>query len=112
MARSARSSGIKKNKAALKKRVFGPVETARNERLSAKLLELANAPKEKMEVEETKPEETKATEGTTEGTVSTGESGLHDMGPLELHPLPRGLVSLTFAICRCRHGSHTSPQQA
>ncbi|SMR56760.1 unnamed protein product [Zymoseptoria tritici ST99CH_1E4] len=62
MARSARSSGIKKNKAVLKKRVFGPVETARNERMNAKLLELASAPKEKMEVEETKPEEEKAAE--------------------------------------------------
>ena len=45
MAKSARASGIKKNKRALKKRVFGPVETARNERLSAKLLELAQQPK-------------------------------------------------------------------
>ena len=45
MAKSARASGIKKNKAVLKKRVFGPVETARNERLNAKLLELAKQPK-------------------------------------------------------------------
>lgn len=45
MAKSARASGIKKNKAALKKRVFLPAETARNDRLSAKLLELAKAPK-------------------------------------------------------------------
>lgn len=50
MAKSARASTIKKNNSALKKRVFGPVEAARNERLSAKLLELAKAPKEeKME---------------------------------------------------------------
>lgn len=53
MARSARSSAIKKNNAVLKKRVFGPVESARNDRMSAKLLELAKAPKEKMEVEQT-----------------------------------------------------------
>lgn len=46
MAKSARSSGIKKNKQALKKKVFGPVETARNERQNAKLLALAKAPKE------------------------------------------------------------------
>jgi hypothetical protein len=45
MAKSARSSRIKKNNSALKKRVFGPVEIARNERLSAKLLELAKQPK-------------------------------------------------------------------
>jgi len=55
MARSARSSAIKKNKSGLKKRVFGPVETARNERLNAKLLELAQqpkAPRPEMDVEE------------------------------------------------------------
>ncbi|KAK5693307.1 hypothetical protein LTR17_025118 [Elasticomyces elasticus] len=55
MARSARSSSIKKNKSGLKKRVFGPVETARNARLSAKLLELAQqakAPRAEMEVVE------------------------------------------------------------
>jgi hypothetical protein len=45
MAKSARSSRIKKNNSALKKRVFGPVEIARNERLSAKLLALAKQPK-------------------------------------------------------------------
>lgn len=55
MAKSARASGIKKNNQALKKRVFGPVESARNERLSAKLLELAQQPKPlrpEMEVEQ------------------------------------------------------------
>lgn len=50
MAKSARASGIKKNKAVLKKRVFGPVETARNERLNAKLLELAKQPKPDVEI--------------------------------------------------------------
>ncbi|KAK5706854.1 hypothetical protein LTR97_001846 [Elasticomyces elasticus] len=55
MARSARSSSIKKNKSGLKKRVFGPVESGRNARLSAKLLELAQqakAPRTDMEVVE------------------------------------------------------------
>ncbi|KAF7189958.1 hypothetical protein HII31_08780 [Pseudocercospora fuligena] len=53
MGSSARASRIKKNNSALKKRVFGPVEQARNERLSAKLLALAKAPKEeKMDVEQ------------------------------------------------------------
>nr|POE65076.1 hypothetical protein CFP56_34744 [Quercus suber] len=59
MGKSARASGIKKNNQALKKRVFGPVETARNERLSAKLLELAQQPKPprpEMEVEESNGE--------------------------------------------------------
>lgn len=49
MAKSSRASRIKKNNQALKKRVFDPVETARNERLSAKLLELAKTSKEKEE---------------------------------------------------------------
>lgn len=54
MAKSSRSSAVKKNNQKLKKHVFGPVETARNERLSAKLLELASQPKpprSEMEVE-------------------------------------------------------------
>jgi hypothetical protein len=54
MAKSARASAVKKNKAGLKKKVFGPVESARNERLNAKLLELAQQAKPlqtEMEVE-------------------------------------------------------------
>jgi len=55
MARGARSSGLKKNKKALRKRVFGPVEQARNERLNSKLASIIAAPKPvrtEMEVEE------------------------------------------------------------
>ena len=55
MAKSARASAVKKNKSTLKKTVFGPVETARNGRLSARLLELASQPKplrSEMEVEQ------------------------------------------------------------
>jgi len=55
MAKSSRSSSVKKNNQALKKKVFGPVVTARNERQSAKLLELAQQPKPlrpEMEVEQ------------------------------------------------------------
>ena len=52
MAKSSRSSIVKKNKASLKKSVFGPVEQARSERLNAKLLALAQQPKpEKQEME-------------------------------------------------------------
>ena len=54
MGKSSRSSAIKKNNQVLKKKVFGPVETARIERQNAKLLELAKAPKEL--VMEDKPE--------------------------------------------------------
>jgi hypothetical protein len=45
MAKSARASKIKTNNSKLKTRVFGPIESARTERLSAKLLELASQPK-------------------------------------------------------------------
>lgn len=49
MAKGARASTKKTNNAKLKSRVFGPVETARAERLSAKLLELVSQPKPKQE---------------------------------------------------------------
>lgn len=45
MAKSSRSSVVKKNNQKLKKHVFGPIESARNERLNARLLELASQPK-------------------------------------------------------------------
>lgn len=45
MAKGLRSSIKKGNKARLRSRVFGPVEDARTERLSAKLLELAASAK-------------------------------------------------------------------
>ena len=47
MAKGARASSKKANNARLKAGVFGPVESARNERLSKKLLELASQPKPK-----------------------------------------------------------------
>jgi hypothetical protein len=49
MAKGARASTKKANNARLKAGVFGPVESARNARLSAKLLELASQPKPKKE---------------------------------------------------------------
>ncbi|RGP60519.1 family upf0642 protein [Fusarium longipes] len=45
MAKSARASTRKANNRRLVSNVFGPAEAARNERLSAKLLELAKQPK-------------------------------------------------------------------
>lgn len=42
MAKSLRSSRNKANKSKLRSNVFGPAETERKERLSAKLLELAS----------------------------------------------------------------------
>ncbi|KAI4235137.1 MAG: hypothetical protein L6R40_006536 [Gallowayella cf. fulva] len=44
MAKGLRSSVKKANKSRLRSRVFGPVENARKERLSAKLLEKAGEP--------------------------------------------------------------------
>ncbi|SPN98337.1 uncharacterized protein DNG_01384 [Cephalotrichum gorgonifer] len=45
MARGLRSNARKANNRKLKANVFGPVEDARAERLSAKLMEVANQPK-------------------------------------------------------------------
>ena len=56
MAKGARASTIKANNARLKSNVFGPVETARTERLSQKLLELASQPKPRPETAEVEME--------------------------------------------------------
>lgn len=45
MAKGLRSSKNKNNNVKLRAKVFGPVEDARKERLSAKLLELASKPR-------------------------------------------------------------------
>ena len=49
MAKGLRSSRNKVNNSKLRMKVFGPVEDARKDRLSAKLLELASKPKPKAE---------------------------------------------------------------
>jgi len=51
MAKSSRSRVVKENNRRLKKNVFGPVESERVERLSAKLLALAAEPKAQNDVE-------------------------------------------------------------
>ncbi|AEO57450.1 hypothetical protein MYCTH_2315056 [Thermothelomyces thermophilus ATCC 42464] len=51
MAKSARSRVVKENNRRLKQNVFGPVEAARAERLSAKLIALATAPKPQKDIE-------------------------------------------------------------
>ena len=64
MAKGARSSVRKNNNKKLRAKVFGPVEDARAERLSAKLLELAaqpNPPRPDMEVEPSSGEFSSAT---------------------------------------------------
>lgn len=47
MAKSIRASVSKRNRATLRKKVFGPVVDARTERLAAKLQELASQPRPK-----------------------------------------------------------------
>lgn len=54
MAKSSRASTVKANNQRLKRNVFGPVEAARLERLSAKLLETASQPKPEAGAEEMK----------------------------------------------------------
>lgn len=51
MAKSSRSSRVKKNNQNLKKKLFGPAEIARSERMNAKLLELAQQQKSQQEME-------------------------------------------------------------
>ncbi|KAI9790357.1 MAG: hypothetical protein M1816_005175 [Peltula sp. TS41687] len=66
MAKSLRASNKKGNKARLRSKVFGPVEDARTERLSAKLLELATSampvatPESTMDIDKTAAEEEKS----------------------------------------------------
>lgn len=56
MAKSVRASVSKRNRANLRKKVFGPVVDARTERLAAKLQELASQPRPKVEKSETEME--------------------------------------------------------
>ena len=56
MAKSARASAVKANRANLRRRIYGPVEEERTKRLSAKLAQVASQPKpeqpDKMDVEQ------------------------------------------------------------
>lgn len=61
MAKSARASSRKNNNQKLKKNVFGPVESARTERLSAKLMELVA---QQIPAREEKTDENAMEEGT------------------------------------------------
>lgn len=56
MAKSVRASVSKRNRANLRKKVFGPVVDARTERLAAKLQELASQPRPKVEKSESEME--------------------------------------------------------
>ncbi|KKY38664.1 hypothetical protein UCDDA912_g01357 [Diaporthe ampelina] len=80
MAKSQRSSVTKANNQRLKKNVFGPVEAARQQRLSARLLEIASQPKPVPEkemkdaAERAEPEETTAAgEAKTEDSMEVDQ---------------------------------------
>lgn len=79
MAKSVRASVSKRNRAALRKKVFGPIVDARTERLSAKLQELASQPKPEA------PEKTKM-------DIEADETGMFAQNAF--FPLQR--ASLTF----------------
>ena len=70
MAKGLRSSTKKANRTQLRSGVFGPVEEARKERLSAKLLELASKPRVLAE------EDVKMTQG-HKGAESLNITGRH-----------------------------------
>lgn len=75
MAKSLRSNRSQINKSSLRKKVFNPVEHARAERLSAKLLELAQQPKPEkteMDVEKSRVEK-ESTEATNEEQMEDAE---------------------------------------
>ncbi|OTA93301.1 hypothetical protein M434DRAFT_11711 [Hypoxylon sp. CO27-5] len=96
MAKSARSSTRKANNQRLKANVFGPIEAARAERLSAKLLELAAQPKppkpesNEMRIEDdTAEEEAKIDEDTA--AADANDNSKRNQPLVESH----GLLSLT-----------------
>ena len=102
MAKGLRASRTKKNNQALSKRVFGPVEAARNERLSAKLLALAQqpkAPREEMEIEKGmqarhKPFQPVAATNRSIADTADKESGATAEGTPSLSiPIPKSIAS-------------------
>lgn len=76
MGKKLHSSRAKTNKSHLRQNVFGPVEQARAERLSAKLLEIAQQPnpeKTEMEITQTATEE-KSTKDADEEQMKDAEA--------------------------------------
>lgn len=87
MAKSSRASTRKANNQRLVSKVFGPVEDARQQRLAAKLLEIASQPKPVPEkemkdaAEEDEPEAKKTCKPKADDSKRTPESSLRQMGP-------------------------------
>lgn len=84
MAKSARASTTKRNNANLRKKVFGPAHDARTERLSARLQELAAAPK---------PESEKPTELHTEHTDKDEQADENKSADVDMANTPAVLRS-------------------
>jgi hypothetical protein len=84
MAKSSRASSRKANNQRLKAKVFGPIEAERNERLSAKLLELAAQPKPPAPIKDEEMQTAdEQDEATTEenGAAAAAEEGELHLGP-------------------------------
>ncbi|EJT81728.1 hypothetical protein GGTG_01704 [Gaeumannomyces tritici R3-111a-1] len=117
MAKSQRASSRKNNNQRLKRNVFGPVEAARTERLSAKLMELAAQPKEsKMEdVSSEVAVETEDTDKieTVDGDAKSAEMDVDDgaqtvkkqSGKVEKRRSKRTKSSIVFKTYQDKHGS-------
>lgn len=90
MAKSSRSKVKKENNRRLKTNVFGPVEAARNERMSARLLEVASQPK---------PERNADDEMKLEGEDSSDKKGkLHPSPVFHCPSKPNFASSASFAV--------------
>ncbi|GAB7357257.1 hypothetical protein MBLNU459_g8232t1 [Dothideomycetes sp. NU459] len=105
MAKGSRSSVRKTNNTKLKARVFGPVENARTERLSAKLMELAaqpKPPKVEMDVEESVDAKSAEPE-TKETSHADGASSSLSV------PIPESLARVTAAAAAAAAATLPSP---
>jgi hypothetical protein len=100
MAKGLRASVTKRNKAKLRSRVFGPVEAARTERLSAKLMELVQQPKptrdtEMLQVDGQSVGEDKSTEEGEKDRAASAEGQSLALQHFALScPVPRNLVDV------------------
>ncbi|CAK7265025.1 hypothetical protein SEPCBS119000_001300 [Sporothrix epigloea] len=108
MAKSARASSRKNNNQKLKKNVFGPVESARTERLSAKLMELVA---QQLPVKEDKTDENAMEEGNEEANPS---SQLEDVASAmevdESRPAKKSLDKKRIGKRKSKKGSIVFPR--
>jgi hypothetical protein len=112
MAKSARSSVKKTNRTNLRARVYGPVDSARTERLHAKLLELAQQPKP--EPPKKADMEVDSAEGNTVPPASTRHPHTHTSSPEPAaaaeDEFPKGSCILTAKIPQSLTSSTPTPK--